>query len=86
MQQLLQHMVMMKIVVIFLWLAKGRADYIGNSWVLNSRGCFHIHWNRDWFDTCKTCDEGFATLANNVECKIVGIGIVKIKILMEELG
>ena len=45
-----------------------------------------MYWNRDWFDTFRTCDEGFATLANNVECKIVGIGIVKIKILMEDLG
>ena len=45
-----------------------------------------MYWNRDWFDTFKTCDEGFTALANNVECKIVGIGIVKIKILMEDLG
>ena len=33
-------------------------DSIENSWVLDSALCFHLFWNRDWFDTYKTCDEG----------------------------
>ena len=46
-------------------------------------------WNIDWFNTCKTCDEGFVTLASNVECKIVGIDKIKVKMLdgtMKVLG
>jgi hypothetical protein len=60
-----------------------------NSRVLNFECCFHVCWNIDWFNTCKTCDEGFVTLASNVECKIVGIDKIKVKMLdgtMKVLG
>ena len=50
--------------------------------VLDCVCCFHMCWNKDWFDTYKVCDEGFVTLANDVKCKVVGIGISKIKVKM----
>ena len=48
--------------------------------VLDCVCCFHMCWNKDWFDTYKVCDEGFVTLANDVKCRVVGIGISKIKV------
>lgn len=54
-------------------------DSVGDSWVLDYLCYFHMYWTRDWFDTNKACDEGFVTLTNNVECKVVGISTTKVK-------
>ena len=79
MQWLLERRVMTKIVVILLWLAKVRILLkIHEFWIL--RAAF-MCLNKDWFDTHKACDDGFVMLANNVGCKVVGIGTIKVKML-----
>ncbi|XXG45985.1 hypothetical protein AAC387_Pa02g0930 [Persea americana] len=73
--------------------ADGRSDYVSDNalsmiengihpkdeWILDS-GCFyHMCPNRDWFTTYKEINDGSVLMGNNIECKMVVIRIVKIK-------
>ncbi|XP_020270598.1 LOW QUALITY PROTEIN: AP-1 complex subunit mu-2-like [Asparagus officinalis] len=43
-------------------------------------GCsFHMCANRFWFDTYEKKDRGEVRMGNNVACKVIGIGTVKVK-------
>lgn len=35
--------------------------------------------NRDWFSTYEPISKGIALMANDASCKIVGVGIIRIK-------
>ena len=48
-------------------------------WVLDSSCSFHMTSHKDWFLSYKDINGGKVLLGNNQECKIKGIGNVKIK-------
>jgi len=52
---------------------------ISDSWILNSGCTFHMCANKDWFDTYEKKDGGEVLMGNNVACKVIGIGTVKVK-------
>ena len=49
------------------------------NWILDSGCTFHMTPNRDWFFTYKPVHKGEVLMGNNASCKVVGIGIVRIK-------
>ena len=51
----------------------------GNSWILDSGCSYHMSPNRDWFSTYQSIDGGVVLMGNDVSCKVVGIGTVRIK-------
>ena len=55
------------------------ANLLINSWILDLACSFHMAPHRDWFDTYKLINCNFVLMGNNVACKIVGIGKIKIK-------
>ena len=54
-------------------------DCLDNSWILDSGCSYHTCPNRDWFVDCQFIDEGFVFLENNMSCKVIGVGTVRIK-------
>jgi len=52
---------------------------ISNSWILDSGCTFNMCANRDWFDTYEKKDGGEVLMGNNVACKVIGFGVVKVK-------
>jgi len=52
---------------------------ISDLWILDSGCTFHMCANKHWFDTYEKKDGGEVLMGNNVACKIIGIGTVKIK-------
>ena len=55
------------------------ANQLINSWILDLACSFHITPHRDWFDIYKSVNCGSVLMGNNVACKVVGIGTIKIK-------
>ena len=74
-------------------IADGRSDYDSDNalsviengirpkdeWILDSGCSYHMCPNRDWFITYREINGGSVLMGNNVACKTVGIGTVKIK-------
>ncbi|KAG8498562.1 hypothetical protein CXB51_004879 [Gossypium anomalum] len=52
---------------------------VNEEWILDSGCTFHMSPNRDWFTTYETVFEGVVLMGNNASCKIVGVGIIKVK-------
>ena len=50
-----------------------------DEWILDSGCSYHMCPNRNWFITYREINGGNVLMGNNVACKTVGIGIVKIK-------
>ena len=55
------------------------ANLLINSWILDLACSFHMAPHKDWFDTYKSINCNLVLMGNNVACKIVGIGKIKIK-------
>ena len=55
------------------------ANRLIKSWVLDLACSFYVTPHRDWFDTYKLVNCGSVLMGNNVICKVVGIGTIKIK-------
>ena len=55
------------------------ANRLINSWVLDLACSFYVTPHRDWFDTYKLVNCGSVLMGNNVICKVVGIGTIKIE-------
>jgi transposase InsO family protein len=51
---------------------------ISEGWVLDSACSFHLCPNQDWFASYKNTD-GTVLMGNDMACKIVGIGTIKVK-------
>lgn len=52
---------------------------LGDNWILDSGCSYHMCPNRDWFTTYQSTDGGVVLMGNNMSCKVVGIGTVRIK-------
>ena len=55
------------------------ANHLIDYWSLDSTSSFHVTPHRDWFDTYKPVNCGSFLMGNDAACKVVGIGIIKIK-------
>lgn len=51
----------------------------GDNWILDSGCSYHMCPNKDWFATYQSIDGGEVLKGNNVDCKVVGIGSIQIK-------
>lgn len=49
-----------------------------DEWILDSGCTFHMTPNQEWFDTYKKVDIGSVLMGNDIACKVVGIGAVRI--------
>lgn len=49
-----------------------------NSWFLDSTCSYYMCLNRQWFDTFKYCNAGTILMGNDVTCKAIGLGTVKV--------
>jgi hypothetical protein len=54
-------------------------DRSNNKWVLDTACTFHMSPKRDWFTTYDSVNGGLVLMGNNVACKIVGIGSIRIR-------
>ena len=54
-------------------------DLRAGDWILDSGCTFHMTPNRDWFSTYKLLHKYAVLMGNNASCKLLGIGIVHIK-------
>jgi len=50
-----------------------------DEWVLDSGCSYHICPQRDWFVTYQPIDGGTVLMGNNMPCKTIGIGSIKIR-------
>jgi hypothetical protein len=50
-----------------------------NKWVLDTTCTFHMSPKKDWFTTYDAVNGGLVLMGNNVACKIVGIGSIRIR-------
>jgi hypothetical protein len=50
-----------------------------DKWVLDSACAFHMSPKRDWFTTYESVNGGSVLIGNDVTCKIVGIGTIRIR-------
>jgi len=50
------------------------------AWLLDSGCTYHVCSKREWFSAYKPYDEGFVLMGNDVVCKAVGIGNIRIGI------
>ena len=53
------------------------ANWLIDSWILDSACSFHITRHKDWFNIYKSVNCGFVLKGNDAACKIVGIGTIK---------
>ena len=51
----------------------------GDAWVLDSACSYHMIPKRDWFTTYQSISGGEVLMGNNMTCKVVGIGTVRIR-------
>lgn len=56
------------------------AENCCDEWILNWGCSFHMTPNQGWFDSYKVIDGGKVLMGNNMACKVVGIGTVKVKL------
>jgi hypothetical protein len=54
-------------------------DRSNDKWVLDTACKFHMSHKRDWFTTYDSVNGGSVLMGNNVACKIIGIGTIKIR-------
>ncbi|XXG43978.1 hypothetical protein AAC387_Pa01g3888 [Persea americana] len=52
---------------------------LATEWILDSGCSYHMCPYRDWFTNYQSIDDGKVLMGNNVVCKVVGIGAIKIK-------
>ena len=52
---------------------------VGDAWIIDSGCSYHMCPNRDWFTTYQIIEGGVVLMGNNMSCKVIGIGTVKIK-------
>jgi hypothetical protein len=52
---------------------------LNDKWVFDAACTSHMFPKRDWFTTYKSINGGSVFMGNNVACKIVGIGAVRIR-------
>ena len=55
------------------------ANWLIDSWILDSACSFHMTPHRDWFDTYKSVNCGSVLMSNDAACKVVGIATINIK-------
>lgn len=70
-------------------LVSANPDHLADSWILDSACSYHIFPNREWFDPYKSVDCGNVLMGNDVLCKVIGIGTIKIRMfdgIMRTLG
>ena len=48
-------------------------------WLVDSGASHHICLHRSWFNTYQSVDDGIVYMGNNVTCKTIGIGSIRIK-------
>ena len=48
-------------------------------WILDTACTFHMTYNREWFTTYELRDMGTVLMGNDVPCKIIDIGTVRVK-------
>lgn len=51
-----------------------------DEWILDSGCLFHMTPNQEWFDSYKKVDAGKVLMGNNIACKVIGIGTVKVQL------
>jgi len=54
-------------------------QHFENQWILDSGCSFHMCPNKTWFDTYEEKSSGNVFMGNDVLCKTIGIGTIKIK-------
>jgi len=52
---------------------------VDDDWILYSGCTYHMCPHRNWLVTYEPVDTGIVLMGNDTECKVVGIGTVKIK-------
>ena len=52
---------------------------VKNMWILDSSCSFHMTPNRHWFANYQEVDGGKVLLGNDHECKVLGVGDVRLK-------
>lgn len=55
-------------------------ENLGDDWILNSGCSYHMCTDRNYFDSYKQANCGTITMMDNSTYKVIGIGMVKIKI------
>ncbi|KAL5537520.1 hypothetical protein UlMin_043650 [Ulmus minor] len=60
-------------------LASTNEGSLANSWILDSRCTYHMCPYKEWFCTYQPYDVGIVLMGNDVSCKVIEIGTVKIK-------
>jgi hypothetical protein len=48
-------------------------------WLLDSGASHHMCSHRSWFSSYQSIDDGVVFMGNDISCKSVGIGSIKIK-------
>jgi hypothetical protein len=48
-------------------------------WLLDSGASNHMCLHRHWFITYQSIDDGIVYMGNDISCKVVGIGSIRIK-------
>lgn len=56
------------------------SEMTSKEWILNSSCSFHICSMKNWFENLKVSNGGKELLEDNFECKIRGIGMVRLKL------
>ena len=54
-------------------------DKVSDTWILDSGCSFHMCPERKYFDTYRACDASTVMMGNGSASRVVGIGIVKMK-------
>src|SRR3954464_7748960 len=54
-------------------------------WLLDSACTYHVCPKREWFSTYQPCDDGTVLMGNNAECKVVGIGSIRMRMFDGEV-
>ena len=52
---------------------------VGDAWIIDSGYSYQMCPNRDWFTTYQPIEGGVVLMGNNISCKVVGIGSIRIK-------
>ncbi|KAK2978046.1 hypothetical protein RJ640_000707 [Escallonia rubra] len=56
-----------------------RDNSFSTEWFLDSACSFHMCPHKEWFDCLTPCNGGTVLMGNDVVCKVMGIGTIKIK-------
>ena len=54
-------------------------------WLLDSACIYHVCPRREWFYTYQPCDGGIVLMGNNAECRVVGIGSIRMRMFDGEV-